>query len=393
MTLSSLALPACPQNEPFRCVEDSQCNVENGGVCEVEFEHCSYPDNDCESGYRFSGNAEDLADTCVPVLDRSDPRCGTPLLDDGTAIGALAAALGPGEWALLDEGSQDLVDALEAVAGDTLVVANSSEAKWNSETAELLFVGGDGNDASRLVRYRAAEDTWFATAIPLLADLADPGETYAYLALDEERQRLYHGHRTYDLGAEAVDSRMRLPDARFANDAYDYVPGFGLAAYQGGRLSVLAEDREFWQTVATVEAVEALWPVMVHAPRHERLVFGGGIADPRRLWTMDPSQSVAELPAAPMVTGIASAGDEYARMTIEPRSGDLLVIDTDRSLWVLDPSGGGADWSQVTADLSDQLDPQSRVVLAPLDTYGVVLLLGTSYDEPPWERAWIYRHC
>jgi hypothetical protein len=62
------ALTSCEDPEPYECETDAQCNLDGeDGRCQDEG-YCSYPDPECESGFRFHDDApEDLAGTCVAV--------------------------------------------------------------------------------------------------------------------------------------------------------------------------------------------------------------------------------------------------------------------------------------------------------------------------------------
>jgi hypothetical protein len=60
-----LAVAACMQNQTFVCDNDAQCVAGNGvGQCEVD-KHCSYPDEDCESGRRYGEWSGERSGQCV----------------------------------------------------------------------------------------------------------------------------------------------------------------------------------------------------------------------------------------------------------------------------------------------------------------------------------------
>jgi alpha-tubulin suppressor-like RCC1 family protein len=86
----SAALSACLQFDPFGCQEDTQCDAQAMGRCDVPTGWCSYPDLACATGYRFEGNAGDgLGGECVgtdPTGTGTDPSTGDttePPLDTG----------------------------------------------------------------------------------------------------------------------------------------------------------------------------------------------------------------------------------------------------------------------------------------------------------------------
>jgi alpha-tubulin suppressor-like RCC1 family protein len=65
LAAGSAATSACLKFDPFGCQEDTQCDAEAMGLCDVSG-WCSYPDVACENGYRFEANAGDgLGGECV----------------------------------------------------------------------------------------------------------------------------------------------------------------------------------------------------------------------------------------------------------------------------------------------------------------------------------------
>lgn len=70
--------PACIDIGPYACLDDAQCRVDGiDGRCEAQG-HCSYPDEGCDSGFRFSQNASgELAGVCVAADDGTAPPATT----------------------------------------------------------------------------------------------------------------------------------------------------------------------------------------------------------------------------------------------------------------------------------------------------------------------------
>ena len=66
LAVVGVSAAACFDIDAFECGSDDGC-VRDGtaGRCEAGGV-CSYPNDDCASGWRFSPNAGSLADTCVP---------------------------------------------------------------------------------------------------------------------------------------------------------------------------------------------------------------------------------------------------------------------------------------------------------------------------------------
>jgi len=69
LLLIAVGLGGCADEAfEFVCESDVQCDDGGGGLCVRKW--CSYPDADCESGYRFAADADaELAESCVPPED------------------------------------------------------------------------------------------------------------------------------------------------------------------------------------------------------------------------------------------------------------------------------------------------------------------------------------
>lgn len=67
--LGALGLAACVNLSPFACTDDLQCDSATGGRC-MGPGFCAFPDDECESGYRYHASATgNLSATCVePTL-------------------------------------------------------------------------------------------------------------------------------------------------------------------------------------------------------------------------------------------------------------------------------------------------------------------------------------
>jgi hypothetical protein len=79
----------CPSLDPFACQGDEQCTLMAEGVCHEDRGACSYPDDECPSGRRFSETAGALARTCVeeePAASSSSSSGEPPLAVCGNAV-------------------------------------------------------------------------------------------------------------------------------------------------------------------------------------------------------------------------------------------------------------------------------------------------------------------
>lgn len=70
-------------NDSFECAADSHCELDGvAGFCE-SLGHCSFPDQECDSGRRFGGLAGTLSNQCVPA-DEGEPSTSDVSTGSGT---------------------------------------------------------------------------------------------------------------------------------------------------------------------------------------------------------------------------------------------------------------------------------------------------------------------
>ncbi len=67
--LLAVSVTSCAEDTfEFVCETDKQCDEDGEGLCVRQW--CSYPDDGCESGYRYSAEADTtVAEACVPATD------------------------------------------------------------------------------------------------------------------------------------------------------------------------------------------------------------------------------------------------------------------------------------------------------------------------------------
>lgn len=97
----ALAATACLQPRRYQCTDDDQCRVgERTGSCIVDIGWCAYPDDDCDSGLRYSTlAAEELSNHCVPSpgTSTSDASIGaTQSTGDASSSGDTSSSSGGG---------------------------------------------------------------------------------------------------------------------------------------------------------------------------------------------------------------------------------------------------------------------------------------------------------
>lgn len=141
-----LALAGC--HRVFPCDDDAQCRLDGvPGTCEA-VGHCSFPDEDCDSGRRFGEHApRDMAGVCVEV----DPAMGSTSTgsEDGSSDGTSGTTGestddGPAVRETSDSNSSDGGDCPPLVDSDPIVV------DADGMTIERVRIESDGEAAIRV---------------------------------------------------------------------------------------------------------------------------------------------------------------------------------------------------------------------------------------------------
>lgn len=67
LALILAALAACGSPGPYYCCTDDDCASSKlgSGQCQSDYGFCAYPDDRCNSGYRYHDSAAELAGVCV----------------------------------------------------------------------------------------------------------------------------------------------------------------------------------------------------------------------------------------------------------------------------------------------------------------------------------------
>lgn len=161
------AIAGCSPTTEFRCDDDHIC-LRDGkpGVCE-DTGFCSFPDEDCDSGYRYGELSGDFADTCTPepppdedmdtILDDKDNCKSTPNVDQGNEDGDIfgdVCDLCPVDANNMDRDGDkvgDVCDPHPDTPGDSIEVFEgfhrSLPAGWD-KSGEWTAIDGDAQSPS-----------------------------------------------------------------------------------------------------------------------------------------------------------------------------------------------------------------------------------------------------
>jgi Tol biopolymer transport system component len=179
------ALVGCTKKNIRECEGNQNCTAEPGGICrtypETGSRWCSYPDSECESGYRWGDVTvgDDLADTCVDgSITGVDAAAPPP--DAAPCRTQVSWSLDNQVWVADSDGSnpQMLVPAARqphawSPLGDKLAYQSEDDRIWvidaDGSNAHPVSTGGDSEphwspDGARVVYRRGNTALWTVDA-------------------------------------------------------------------------------------------------------------------------------------------------------------------------------------------------------------------------------------
>jgi hypothetical protein len=352
-----------------------------------------------------------LADTSVDgPNDSAAEDAEAPLWDpSATVLGAAAAALAPGEWALVP---------MEGVEGrDLPLLEYCEEAPWIDRTGQLSIINSGHGMAGAMFVYDAPTHTWRPndTAREPQTPHNRMGHCYDHQAVRQDEGALYFA--TYvvddDIGGplfvwEAASNTWReqlienpLVGGLGVNGDYNsftFFPERNSFLFQNRRvLRELDADTWTWRSLETIpESIGRAHGVAEHdAPGH-RVVFGGGdYPTSRQLFSYSADGELTELEPAPF-----DIGSERSKVVADPVSGDFLAFRTETGapadMAVL--RSGEDQWESRTiedervAEILRGANGHS-LVISRMPVFGVIAIIGFGGD---WWREdpvfLIYRH-
>lgn len=150
-------LQACGDSSAFTCREDSQCVLAGeAGLCQPT-SHCSYPDAECPSGYRYPvGAPNDLAGLCAGegrMTDDSTSQAGSDTETSTTATTATssttsstAATTGVGETSGDVSTSRSSQSSTAEATTDPLTSGPTSNVPTTTGSQECIQESDEAND-------------------------------------------------------------------------------------------------------------------------------------------------------------------------------------------------------------------------------------------------------
>lgn len=120
-------------------------------------------------------------------------------------------------------------------------------------------------------------------------------------------------------------------------------------------------------------------------------VYGGGDANPRKLWRLNADRTVTVMPDVPAGKTVGvGVGSNAGKLVADPVSGNFLLLCSGE-LWELNPTGAGS-WTQKTSPPAGVGDPDSAqwIAATSLPDHGCVAFI--RQDTATSGAFWLYKN-
>ena len=358
--------------------------------------------NDAGFAANDAGSPEDAgqppADSGVAPPDAGPPLDVGPRPDAGpTPLAQLAATMQPGTWAPLTVADQDAVLGVGNVSGTMIHYSNSMP--WNPWAHAVEILAEDHNwGAVRYARYDERGNRFvLVTADAGLGTNTQHG--YDHSSVNPSTGDYYYrpawiGDPTIAVKKKLLSSATTFTDLPLLPTNYEQIAiastwwsGPFLGAGNQGCLMIFNSGDSFGNAmdgqVAAYDPLTNSWfynqhgmaplfgtngftyhSVMEYSAPHNMAVYGGGNAQPTRLWRLSSDATFIEMPEVPSGKAV---GVQRGNLVADPVSGNFLLLSAGE-LWELDPTGSGT-W---TAQTGARVPPPGVGVPGPNNPEGVI---------------------
>ena len=329
------------------------------------------------------------------------------LAADGTTIGQLAESMQPGNWTELNT-----IGAHAAFSASNSIFEYADEMVYDPVTKRVFFAGtSDPTTNERFIEYRASDNTW--VTLPQPPWMGGIKHSYKHHALDIQNRQLYYrpmganSRSFFQVNIDNIDAGWKqladISDIPYMQDAsaIDYFPERGtVVAYSGdvksqqyGGLTEYSPGSDSWTAIpGQFSPAGELHSVLQCNPIAKACWFGGGDLS-NQMWRLNADGTTDALGAVP-VKNIAT--NKGTIITLDPVSGDFLVLTDDEEFWKFNLATD--TWTQLPGGSSVPLFigyPTSgqatfHAVAAPLSTYGVIMV--AQWRPGGNSKVWLYKH-
>ena len=294
-------------------------------------------------------------------------------------LGKLAAEMKPGTWAELKTTGYT-AELLKAQ--NHHILQYTSAATWEPKSRAMLFIGQGHYSALKFISYSLDANTWKLRPTPPWWK-GDPatgkgpiGHAYFNNTIDAAGGAFFHHqsdtrfvHR-YDVSKDEWTTLPEIKDAATGHGtAITYFPERnGLLRVLGGQIHFYESKSNTWSRLNKERLPMGPYHNFAqYSPAHQVVIFGGGNGS-KDLYKLDATGKFTALKPAPVEVGINTTA-----ITVDPVSGDLLVLHKDGKFFACNPTRD--NWREIQTDGMPFAMKGSSfdVVATPVSTCGVVL--------------------
>jgi len=307
----------------------------------------------------------------------------------GTALSDTASQMAPGTWAQLT--GTNVFNASLLKTGTTDWVLNyANSAVWDPVNKEVRFIGKGHGESVRMIIYDEATDNWSNGPTTVSAPHA-----YDNNAIDPSTGIQYYrasGWGGYRMRKYENGSWSDMPSSPTTNGAWSVATGLtffpelnSLFLIGSNKLSQFDLDTQTWSITKTGLSTGGYHTVAEYDPVNKVIYYGGGNNE-TTLYRMDAQFNQTTIAEAPAIIGVNSS-----IVSVDPVSGDILLLGRDRSFWAYKSATDewvSLDASSVPVFANQSSYPNRATVftaVTPIADYGVTMYLNR------FNGVWLYK--
>ena len=362
----------------------------------------TYPDTGLSASttYTYTVSAYDAAGN--NSAKSASANAATPTQGATTVLGALAAQMQPGTWAVLN--TQGLATALVDPGNGSFITQYTDRAKWDPISKQVLFIGAaygfsSGAQRGNFIKYNDAANQWAILPRPV-GPLPNLAHAYNHTALNPATGEFYHSLYNdrdiyrYDPITASWSLLTTIPQNIMGGlqitKGLEYFPEMGgLVWYSSGiGLYFFNTSTKQWSVLVDSLGTSTYHELAAYDPVHKIVIFGGGEGS-NAVYKLDATGKVTQMKGAPIGLGITQSV-----ITVDPVSGKFLVVGEGQGFYEYDVVAD--KWTQLSVSMPSGFftrvidnNPIHGTIATPISTYGVVLFAKYDYDQ---SKVWIYKH-
>ena len=319
-----------------------------------------------------------------------------PPVTAGTQLADTAAAMAPGTWVELNTIGLTGSFLADPANNGHHILQYSDKAVWDSVNKTFVYAGSGHLGLGKTIIYTPATNTWSQAAVTSCDDFP------------HNYQRI-----TFNAGTGLVYKNDGSVNCTYssATDTWGSIAGipFGNQSFSAGLEYFPERNRLYWtdaeysstnfQRIAEFQFPNGPWNLLwsglnggsnhmvaMYSPVYKVLMMGGGEGS-TALHRINQDGTKTEM-TAPFSIGVIDTV-----FTLDPMSGNYLVLRSNHTFYEFNPTGSGT-WTQLTGaktppNFWDTPTTADNIIAAPITTYGVTMFVAYHSGSPV---AWLYKN-